>query len=290
MPTLAIFTYELRGLLASWLVRLWLVATALLAFFTVAGNWSQQETATLLGMLLMPYLVFPWFLVVVVLGVSPITGARLESLADGILSRPVTRYEYLLASWGARVAVVLAVFLAVMIPAVACVALAKRPVASDSVTFYGVVASLAVVALVLTFLVTLSFLAGTVLHRSFLAVVVLVFVWLPANMVLYTYSLEEFSTASLAQAMPTLLRTSWRPSGNGPATQLTSAESKALARRTDQFISILSGTSPAPASEESFFDKGDYRDMALWRVALGYGIPTCVAWLLSAAFFCWRDL
>ena len=43
-----------------------------------------------------------------VLGISPVTGARLDALADGILSRPVTRYEYLLASWLARVLVVLA--------------------------------------------------------------------------------------------------------------------------------------------------------------------------------------
>jgi hypothetical protein len=61
--------------------------------------------------LLFPYLVFPWFLVVMVLGISPVTGSRLDSLSDGILSRPITRYEYLLAAWAARVTAVLAVYL-----------------------------------------------------------------------------------------------------------------------------------------------------------------------------------
>ena len=290
MPTLAIFTYELRGLLASWLVRLWFVATALLAFLTVGGNWSRLESAPLIASLLFSYLVFPWFLVVIVLGISPITGSRLESLADGILSRPVTRYEYLLASWAARVAIVLAVFLVVMVPSMALVAWAKRPVEADGVTLYGVVAALGVVALVLTFLVSLAFLAGTVLHKPLLAVVVLIFVWFPINLILYTFSLEEFSPISLSQAMPTLLRTAWNEEEAESPRELTADDIKALSRQADQFMSILSGKSPPREPEESFFDKGDYKDFSLWRVGLGYGVPTLLALVLSAAFFCWRDL
>ncbi len=291
MPTLAIFTYELRGLLASWLVRLWFVATALLAFFTVGGNWGHLESAPLIASLLFSYLVFPWFLVVIVLGISPITGSRLESLADGILSRPVTRYEYLLASWAARVAIVLAVYLVVMVPSIALVAWAKRPVAADGVTLYGVVAALGVVALVLTFLVSLAFLAGTVLHKPLLAVVVLIFVWFPINLILHTFSLEEFSPISLSQAMPTLLRTPWKEEEEASLPQKLSADDvKALSRQADQLLNIWSGKSPTREREESFFDKGDYKDFSLWRVGLGYGIPTLLALVLSAAFFCWRDL
>ena len=64
-------------------------------------------------------------------------------------------------------------------------------------------------SLVLTFLVTLAFFAGTLLRNALLAAVVLVFVWFPVNLVLHTFSLEEFSPISLSQALPTLLRTSW---------------------------------------------------------------------------------
>ena len=60
-------------------------------------------------------------------------------------------------------------------------------------TCYGVVASLIVVSLVLTFLVTLAFFAGTLLRNALLAAVLLVFVWFPVNLVLHTFSLEEFS-------------------------------------------------------------------------------------------------
>ena len=44
------------------------------------------------------------------------------------------------------------------------------------------------------------------------------------------------------------------------------------------------------SADENFFDKGNYEDLSLVRVGLGYGIPTLLALALSAAFFCWRDL
>ena len=291
MPTLAILTHELRGLASSWLVRLWLLATALVTFFAVAGNWTRMESAPLIASMLFSYLVFPWFLVVIVLGIGPVTGSRLDALADGILSRPVTRYEYLLASWGARVVTVLSAFLVVTVPAILVIVLAKRPVPDDRVTFYGIVASLAVVSLVLTFLVTLAFFAGTLLRTSLLAAVVLVFVWFPINLVLHTFSLEEFSPISLSQAVPTLLRTPWNDGVSKAEDTLSATDIQALSRQANQFLNVLSGgTTPATNPEGSFFERGSYEDFSLWRVVAGYGLPTLLAFGLTVLLFCWRDL
>ncbi len=143
MPYLALLEHDLRALWASRLVRLWLAATAVVTLLLVAANWIKFQDATLISSLLFPYLVFPWFFVVVVLGVSPVSGARAEVLADGILSRPVSRHEYLLAAWSARVLLVLGVYLVVTVPAVAIVTLAKRPVPEDTVTLFGIVSALA---------------------------------------------------------------------------------------------------------------------------------------------------
>jgi hypothetical protein len=118
MPTLAIMGHELRVLAKSWLVRLWLIVAALSTFLTTAGNWITMESALLIAWLQIPFLVFPWFLVVIMLGISPVTGVRLDALADGILSRPVTRHEFLLAAWLARLVSVLAVYLLVSVPAI----------------------------------------------------------------------------------------------------------------------------------------------------------------------------
>ena len=205
MPYLAVLQHDLTTLRASRLVRLWLGATVVLTLLLIAGNWAQFQDGPLIASLLFPYLVFPWFFIVAVLGVSPVSGSRADVLADGILSRPVSRSAYLLATWSARVVLIWGVYLVVMVPAVVVVTLAKRPVPDDTVTVYGIISAMAVVGLVLTFLTSLAFLAGTLLRRPLLALVVLVFLWYPVGLILSVFSLEEFSPLSLNRAISTQL-------------------------------------------------------------------------------------
>jgi ABC-type transport system involved in multi-copper enzyme maturation permease subunit len=291
MPYLAILEHDLRTLWASRLVRLWLAGTAAMTLMLTASNWSQFRDATLIASLLFPYLVFPWFFVVVVLGVSPVSGARAEVLADGILSRPVSRYEYLLAAWSARVLLVLSVYLVVTVPAIALVTLARRPVPDDTVTLYGIVSALAVVGLVLTFLVSLGFLMGTLLRKPLLAAVVLIFMWYPISLVLNVFSLEELSPISLSRAMSTQLRQSWRAADESSTGDVNAEDTDAFARQLDHFLSVFSDTQPKPAAAPpDFFEGGRFDDFSLLRVTLGYGLPTLLAVVLATLFFHRRDL
>jgi ABC-type transport system involved in multi-copper enzyme maturation permease subunit len=228
-----------------------------------------------------------------ILGIGPVTGSRLDALADGILSRPITRYEYLVASWAARVITVLAVLLVVTVPFAVMGAFAQRPVAQDSVTLYGAICAFAVVGLVLTFLVSLGFMAGTLLRRPLVAAVVLIFVWFPINLVLDTFALEEFSPISLNRALPTLLRTPWRTAEKEEDRDQGKAEDvEAMARQAAQFLSALSGGQPQPRAGQSpnFFERSDYQDFSLWKVILGYTVPTLAALGLATLCFCRRDL
>ncbi len=246
MPYLAILRHDLRTLWASRLVRLWLGATALLTLLLTGANWANFQDGTLIASLLFPYLVFPWFLVVVVLGVTPVSGAQTETLADGILSRPVSRLEYLLATWSARVVLVLGVYLVVTVPAIVLIMLAKRPlVAEDTVTVYGIVTSLAVVGLVLTFLVSLGFLTGTLLRKPLLAVVVLIFIWYPIGLILSIFSLEEFSPISLNRAISTQLRQPWRQADNAEG-KTNPEDAYAFTDQMSNFFSVLSGGPSEP--------------------------------------------
>lgn len=287
MPFTAILWHDLRMLWSSWLVRLWLIATALLAMIQLMSSWASFQTAPLIAVLLLPYIVFPWSLMVMMLSVNPLSGSKSGVAADGILSRPVTRYAYLLAAWAARVTLVLSVFLVVTVPAIAIVALAERPAPADEVTFYGIAASLTVVGLVLTFLVSVGFLLGTLFRNTLLAIVVLAFLWFPVNFVLNAFSLEEFSPISLTQALPTLLRQPWSETDvEEPDPEMDAALRDALS-----FFSSLGGnSSPEPEQEPNFFESGDYEDFSLRRVLLGYGIPTLVSIVLATLCFCLRDV
>ncbi|MCK4294274.1 MAG: ABC transporter permease subunit [Planctomycetes bacterium] len=291
MPYLAILQHDLRSLWASRLVRLWLAATAILTFVLAISNWALFQDAPLIAWLLFPYLVFPWFFVVVVLGVSPVSGSRAEALADGILSRPVGRCEYLLAAWSARVVLVWAVYLVVIVPAITVVTLAKRSVPDDTVTVYGIVSSLALVGLVLTFLVSLGFLMGTLLRKPLLAVVVLIFVWYPISLILSVFSLEEFSPISLCQALPTQLRQPWQEVEEKSETNTDKEDISTFTNQFSHFLSVLSGTKPEPkATNPDFFESDEFKDFSLFRVTLGYGLPTVAAVILAVLCFHRRDL
>lgn len=291
MPFLAILQHDLRALRASRLVRLWLAATAVLTLMLALANWSNFQNAPLIASLLFPYLVFPWFFVVVVLGVSPVSGSRAEALADGILSRPVGRCEYLLATWSARVVLVWGIYLLVLIPVILLVTLAKRPVPEDTVTVYGIVTALFVVGLVLTFLVSLGFLMGTLLRKPLLAVVVLIFVWYPISLILSAFSLEEFSPISLNQALCTQLRQPWRKVEGDSKANINKGDKEAVPSQFSQILSVLSGTKPEPKpAKPEFFEAEEFDDFSLLRVTLGYGLPTLIAVILATLSFYWRDL
>jgi ABC-type transport system involved in multi-copper enzyme maturation permease subunit len=291
MPYVAILRHDLRSLWQSWLVRLWLGASALLTFILIGANWSQFRDGTLIASLLFPYLVFPWFFVVVVLGVSPVSGSRAETLADGILSRPVSRCEYLLATWSARVVLVLGIYLAVTVPSIILVILAKRPVPEDAVTIYGIVTALIVVGLVLTFLVSLGFLMGTLLRKPLLAVVVLIFIWYPIGLILSVFSLEQFSPISLSRAISTQLRHSWREPDTSTKGKADAQAADGVTDQMSHFFSVFSGVQPKPkAADPDFFEGGKFEDFSLFRVVLGYGLPTLAAVFSAILCFYWRDL
>jgi hypothetical protein len=253
------------------------------------ANWQQLQTAPMIASLFLPWLVFPWFVVVMVLGVNPISGSRAEAVADGFLSRPIARHEYLLAVWAARLVVVLGIYLLVTAPAVCVALLAKRAVPADRVTLYGVMAAMAVVALVLALQVSLAFLMGTLLRKALPAVVVLLFLWYPVNMLLHTFKLEAFSPISLSQSLPTLLRQPWRtgdPDSPAPGKEL---EVEELKRQAASFMSVLSGggAPEAPPRKAGFFEQEESREFSLTKVLLGYGIPTLAS--VGLAMFCfWR--
>ena len=289
MPLLAILRHDLRLLRGSWLVRLWLGASVLLTLLIMGACWAAVPTSFLIAYVLVPYLVAPWFLVAIVLGADPVSGARADALADGILCRPVTRYEYLVGSWLARVVVVVGGYLVVTLPAAALVYWAKRPgVPDDAVTSYGVVAAVCVVGLVLTFLVSMGFFLGTLLRRPLLAIVVALFVWFPISVILNVYDLQEFSPLSLNRALPELLRQPWWPEESEDQQQ-----KQAVAEEPTGWLGQVMSTFGPPALPEpdtpEFFQR-QREGFSLFRVVLGYGIPTLLVLGLATLSFCWREM
>ncbi len=279
MPMAAMVAHDLKTLWRSWLMRLWVIAAVAMTLLIVLTNWQRLPDSVLISAVLFPFLVFPWYFVVIALGIYPVAGGRIEQVADGILCRPVTRHEFLLAAWLSRVILVVGMVLTITLATAVVVIFADRPPTPDGVTVYGLVTSLAAVSVVLVALVSLGFFFGTLLKNTLLALLVMLFVWYPINLVLNTFHLEEISPISLNQALPTMLRATWSTEDED---RIDPSELAELQQQAQAFLQALSGQQPPPTRRRDFFGHEDlYRDMAIWRVFLGYGIPIVVTMAIA---------
>ena len=205
-------------------MRLWLIAASVLQtlIWPFPENRAQhKQSAPFLASLVFPFLVFPWFIVVIFLGITPVTGTRLDRIswptASSVVHHPIR--VLLLACWAARVAVVLAVFSVVIVPATALIVLggANRPASADVITWYGAISTFVARRFGVDVPGIPRLLCrGALVRRPLPAAIVLIFVWFPLTLEPCTsISLEEFSLLNLNQSIPTLLRTPWNEPAGG---------------------------------------------------------------------------
>lgn len=199
---MAILRYDASQLLHSWVSRLWvpLLAAPALFLVIVAANENELASETLaayLAAVLMPLSA----LAVAVLTSGAIAGEA-QVIADGILSRSVTRTEFVSAKIVSRLGFTLIVYLVIMVP---FTYLIVRYAASD-VSFAGTAAGLFTVALLLTFLGALGLTLSTMMTNVLLSVLVLLTAVIASGLVLQFLGLTWMSTTAVLSELPATVR------------------------------------------------------------------------------------
>jgi hypothetical protein len=131
---------------------------------------------------------------------------------------------------------------------------------------------------------------GTLLQRTLLAIVVLVFVWWPATTILSIWDIEEFSPKSLAEAIPTLAQRSWGSPSEEDTDEADIPNIGALPENAADFWRAVSGEPPEPKPRRYLEVDEAFDNVSPLRLTLGYGIPTLAAFALATWCFCRRDL
>ncbi|QEL15335.1 ABC-2 transporter permease [Limnoglobus roseus] len=119
LPYWAVLQTDLGQTLRSWVYRLWLIMMALAALGYVlyklgAANAGEYQSVAVQTDDLLRALAIGSLSLISLLAVSSISSER-GTIADSILSRGISRYQYFLAKWHARVVVVLATFVTVSV-------------------------------------------------------------------------------------------------------------------------------------------------------------------------------
>lgn len=199
---LAILRYDLGQLSRSWLVRIWIVLLLGPAAFLIVVSGTEKELASetlaaYIGAVLAPLSA----LAVAVITSGAIAGET-ATVADSIMSRSVTRAEYLWAKIVSRLGTTMLVYFLVAVP---FAYLVTRYAAKDT-SAGGVVGGLMMVAVLLAFLAAFGIALSTLMRNVLMAVLVLLASLVVSGVLLQFLGLTWMSTTAVIEGLPETFR------------------------------------------------------------------------------------
>lgn len=165
----------------------------LIAVASTFDSESAEALANLLG--LYPFI---WSTVIIIICAGAVSSES-GVVADSILSKAVTRAQYLGAKYIARLLAVVGVFLAVTL---AGAYLIGQNATTNTYEIDGMFFGMLAVAMMLAFLVDLTVSLSAILGRTLLALMGSWFFWYAAAAILALFELEFLSPANIVEDLP----------------------------------------------------------------------------------------
>lgn len=174
LPYWAVFQADMRQTLRSWVYRIWVLVSVLVAlgYLLYKGGVSREAGIVQLASNLMAELL-RWTVLGSVTLIAALTAgcisAERGTLADSILSRGISRYQYFLAKWHARLATVLGTFLVMGVMAL----VGSLFLFQEDLSFLGSVVALLTVAVMLTVVITCGVTFSAISNSTVMGITVL---------------------------------------------------------------------------------------------------------------------
>ena len=169
LPYWAVFQTDLRQATRGWIFRLWVTAMTLTAFGYLLYRMGIHREAGLIQSAamvmsdLMRWVVLGSVALIAALTVGCISSER-GTLADSVLSRGISRYQYFCAKWHARLAAVLCTFLTVS----GAMLLASHFLLHENLTLSGSLAALLLLAGFFTVVVSFGVMLSSMCNSTLL--------------------------------------------------------------------------------------------------------------------------
>lgn len=177
LPYWAVFQADVRQTLRSWVYRSWVLLSVLatvgymlyrFGVYHEAGIVESVETAALHFSQLLRWIVVGSAAIVCVLTAGSISAER-GTMADSVLSRGISRYQYFLGKWHSRLATVLGTFLVLGLGMLAS-ALFLLP---EELSWDGSLVALLTVAALLAAVITCGVTVSAIANSTVLGIAVL---------------------------------------------------------------------------------------------------------------------
>ncbi|WP_020468757.1 ABC transporter permease [Zavarzinella formosa] len=210
LPYWAVLRTDIRQTLRSWVYRLWVVVTILAAGGFLLYRFgvhreagivqpSAVHTSDLIRVIALGSLAL-----IVVLSVSAISSEK-GTLADSVLSRGISRYQYFMAKWHARTLVVIATFSTMSL----ILLVAFHFLLADDLTFRGSMAGVMTLSAMLAAVVAIGVTVGAVANSTVVGITIL-WIFLYGTGILMTLLPNTFPTPEkMLSRLPNVLRGSY---------------------------------------------------------------------------------
>ncbi len=199
---LAILRFDLGQLSRSWLVRIWIVLLVGPAAFLIVVSATEKELASETLAAFIGAVLAPLSALAVAVITSGAVAGETATIADSIMSRSVTRAEYLWAKIVSRLGATMVVYFLVAVP---FAYLVTRYAAKDT-SAGGVAGGLMMVAVLLAFLAALGIALSTLMRNVLVAVLVLLVSLVVSGVVLQFLGLTWMSTTAVIEGLPDTFR------------------------------------------------------------------------------------
>jgi hypothetical protein len=203
LPYLAVFQADVRQTIRSWVYRTWVLLSVLVAFgyllyrFGAYQEGSIVQSASHLMSDLLRWSMFGSVTLIIILTAGCIS-SELGTLADSVLSRGISRYQYFLGKWHARLVTVLLTFFLLGLLILAGGVFLLR---DQNLSLKGSLVALGTVAALLGVVITCGVAVSAMSSSTVLGIAV---VWLSLYGVGFVLSLMPASCPSPDRALSTL--------------------------------------------------------------------------------------
>ena len=207
LPYWAVFLADSRQTVHSWVYRTWVSVSVLSAVGYLlyrVGVYREagivQQASTLVSDLLR-WCIFGSVTLIIVLTAGSISAER-GTMADSVLSRGISRHQYFLGKWHARLAMVLGTFLVMAVLALAC----SFFLLHEDLSLSGSLVALLTVAALLGVVVSGGVTASAVFNSTLLSIAVLWIAIYGAGFALSLLPLHFPSPYQALNSLPYILR------------------------------------------------------------------------------------
>jgi len=208
LPYWAVFCADLKSTLQSWIYRAWVLLSfgASLGFLLYrfgakqVGGFVQPAPETMSDIL--TWITLGSITLVIVLTAGTICSER-GTMADSILSRGISRYQYFLGKLHARLAAVLGTFLVIAVLSLAGSFLLLH---GESLTFSGSVVALLAVMSILAMVTTFGVSISAICHSTVLSIAIVWMILYTGGFILSLMPADYPSPDRMLQRLPDVLR------------------------------------------------------------------------------------